>query len=89
MTYRGRVKKGVVILDDPKALPEGTEVTVRPVKPRAKPAKAGEKNKAAKPQEKKRKIVRPGLVKFAGKAKGLPPDASRNLDHYLYGHPKR
>lgn len=29
------------------------------------------------------------LLKYAGKAKGLPPDASRNLDHYLYGAPKR
>jgi len=29
------------------------------------------------------------LLKHAGKAKGLPPDASRNLDHYLYGAPKK
>jgi len=29
------------------------------------------------------------LLRYAGKAKGLPPDASRNLDHYLYGAPKR
>lgn len=29
------------------------------------------------------------LLKYAGKAKGLPPDASRNLDHYLYGAPKQ
>jgi hypothetical protein len=31
MTHRGRVKNGVVVLDDPKALAEGTEVSVRPV----------------------------------------------------------
>jgi len=24
-----------------------------------------------------------------GKAEGLPPDASINVDHYLYGHPKK
>ncbi len=30
-----------------------------------------------------------GLTKFAGKAKGLPADASRNLEHYSYGHRKR
>jgi hypothetical protein len=29
------------------------------------------------------------LLKLAGKAKGLPADAARNLDHYLYGRPKR
>jgi hypothetical protein len=29
------------------------------------------------------------IMKFAGKARGLPADASRNLEHYLYGHPKR
>ena len=31
----------------------------------------------------------PKIMKFAGKAKGLPKDAARNLDHYLYGHPKQ
>lgn len=30
-----------------------------------------------------------GKVEFAGKAEGLPPDYSINLDHYLYGVPKR
>jgi hypothetical protein len=29
MTYRGRVKKGVIVLDSPAQLPEGTEVEVR------------------------------------------------------------
>lgn len=39
----------------------------------------------------KRRKSAPGkaLMKFAGKAKDLPADASRNLDHYLYGHTKR
>lgn len=31
----------------------------------------------------------PKIMRHAGKAKALPADASRNLDHYLYGHPKR
>jgi hypothetical protein len=30
--YYGRVENGVVILEEPKALPEGTLVTVTPVK---------------------------------------------------------
>ena len=29
------------------------------------------------------------LEPFIGKLQGLPPDASVNLDHYLYGLPKR
>jgi hypothetical protein len=29
------------------------------------------------------------LLEFAGTAKGLPSDYSENLDHYLYGVPKR
>jgi hypothetical protein len=29
------------------------------------------------------------LKDFAGQAEGLPPDAAVNLDHYLYGLPKR
>jgi hypothetical protein len=31
MTYRGRVQGGVVVLDDPAALVEGTEVQVEPL----------------------------------------------------------
>jgi hypothetical protein len=29
------------------------------------------------------------LLEIAGKARDLPPDYSENLDHYLYGVPKR
>jgi hypothetical protein len=31
MTYRGRIQNGVVVLDEPASLAEGTEVTVIPV----------------------------------------------------------
>ena len=30
-----------------------------------------------------------GLKPFIGMGAHLPPDASRNVDHYLYGAPKR
>jgi hypothetical protein len=76
---RGRVKDGVVVLDDPKSLPNGAEVSVRVLRRPARKANAG----------KKKATVRPGLLKLAGKAKDLPPDASVNVEHYLYGHPKR
>ena len=29
------------------------------------------------------------LKSVIGKAQGLPPDASQNVDHYLYGQPKQ
>ena len=37
MPYRGHIENGVVVLDDPVPFPEGTEVTVEPVR-RRKPA---------------------------------------------------
>ncbi len=75
---RGRVENGVVVLKKPGALREGTEVAIQPI------SKHDKKSSAAK-----RSTVRPALARLAGKAKGLPPDAARNVDHYLYGHAKR
>jgi hypothetical protein len=31
MAYRGRIKNGVVVLDEPMPLPEGTEVSIEPI----------------------------------------------------------
>ena len=84
MTVRGKVKKGKVLLNNPKALADGTEVEVRPVKKARKPAKTGSKKK--KPPL---RSLAERYAPFIGKAKGLPPDMSENLDHYLYGLPKR
>ena len=78
MTYRGHVKNGVVVLDDEVTLPEGTEVSVDPLGP----AEVDEDG-AETPTLYER------LKPFIGKAEGLPPDASINHDHYLYGTPKR
>ena len=75
---RGRVQNGVVVLEALGALREGTEVAVEPL------PKASRKGQATK-----RPTVGKALASLAGKAKGLPPDAARNLDHYLYGHAKR
>ena len=64
-------------LDDP-AMAEGTDVNVRPLK--------------GKPRTAKRKARLPSLYErmkpFIGMGEGLPPDASQNVDHYLYGAPK-
>ena len=74
MELRGRVNNGIVVLDNPKALPNGTEVAIRALR--------------GKPRRRRSKVAK-GLLKLSGKAKGLPADASRNIDHYLYGHTKR
>jgi len=76
---RGKVQQGVVLLDQPGVLPEGTEVSVRPIRRKAKDAGVAERKPA----------VSRALLRLAGKAKGLPPDAARNVDHQLYGHRKR
>ena len=84
MTVRGKIKNGKVHLDDPRAIPEGTEVEVRPVKQRKPPRKA--KGPKAKPAP---RSLADRLANVLGKATGLPPDASVNHDHYLYGAPKQ
>ncbi len=58
---------------------------VRPVKKRKRPAKAAAPAKG----KSRRRSLAERLAPFIGKAKGLPPDASVNIDHYLYGLPKR
>ena len=85
MTYRGRVRNGVVVLDDPSAIPDGTEVSVRPLKTKGKPKPQSEAPKSDQPEQ----TMYERYKRFIGAAKGLPPDASINIDHYLYGTPKR
>ena len=80
MEYRGHVENGKVILDEPGALPDGTEVSIQPIRRR---------RESAKSRRKEPPTLYDRLKKFAGKAEGLPPDASINLDHHLYGLPRR
>jgi hypothetical protein len=72
MTYKGRIKNGVVVFDEAPPLPDGAEVEVK-----------------VAPAKKERSALGRKLLKFAGKAKGLPPDMAKNHDHYLYGLPKK
>ncbi len=80
MTYRGKVKNGVVVLEGPRLPPEGSPVSVRVLKA---PARRPTRARAAVP------TLYEGLKPFIGMANGLPADASLNVDHYLYGAPKR
>ena len=63
---------------DESGLPEGLPVRVEVPE-----------NAPAKPSGGLGETAGQRLLKFAGKAVGLPPDAARNHDHYLYGTVKR
>ncbi len=78
MTYRGHVQNGVIVLNDPITLPDGTEVRVSPL-PKRRSGKAAKGTRSLGER----------LLKHAGKIKGLPADLAINHDHYLYGTPKK
>lgn len=78
MTYLGHVSNGVVVLDGSVKLPDGLGVKVEPVE-------SGQDES----ERKEIPTLYERLEPFIGKAEGLPPDASVNLDHYLYGVPKQ
>ena len=91
MGILGRVKGGVVVLDDSDALPEGTVVRVEAVEEtesHAHRVASGPFGKATRRGEEGPSIW-DKLLRLAGTAKGLPPDLARNHDHYLHGLPKR
>ncbi len=81
MTYRGRVKNGVIVLDPPASLPEGEEVEIFT---RKKVELAGSSASDDEP-----KTWYEVFEDVIGKAEGLPEDSSVNHDHYLYGTPKK
>jgi hypothetical protein len=77
MTYHATVRNGTLVIEEPLTLPEGSrvEVEVRPAASAPLPSRLPSLYERLKP--------------IIGVAKGLPPDLSRNHDHYLYGLPKR
>ncbi len=78
MVYRGHIKDGRIELDEQVRLPEGAPVEVS-VTPQPPPVGEGELGPTL--YERLKPVI--------GIAKGLPSDASINVDHYLYGHPKQ
>ena len=76
MEVRGKVNGGVVVLDDPKALPDGAVVRIEPVAEQ-------------QTEEAEGRTVWGALLEWSGCVKGLPPDLAEQHDHYLYGTPKR
>ncbi len=79
MDILGKVSDGVVVLKDPKALPEGTMVRVEPLKDADVDVKAPQGGQS----------VAEMLCSLSGIVKGLPADLARNHDHYLHGRPKK
>ena len=79
MVYSGHVRQGTVVFDQPIALPEGVAVRVEISESAPSPACSDNQETTAGRR----------LLKYAGKAVGLPSNAARNHDHYLYGAPKR
>ena len=70
MVYRGRVKGGTVVLEPPDVLPEGAEVRVEIVPDTEGPL-----------LDEHGETLGQKLMKYAGRAVGLPEDAAANHDH--------
>ena len=75
MTYTGEVRGGVVVLENGASLPDGTKVSVQPLN--GSPA-----------------IANPGkddpLLRLGDLAVDTGvTDLGYNVDHYLYGHPRK
>ena len=73
MSFDGHVENGHIILDTPAELPNGAKVRVELVPTEAETE--GEQSPTL--YERYKHLI--------GKAQHLPPDASVNHDHYLYG----
>ena len=82
MSFQGHVQNGVVVFDEPVTLPEGTAVRVE-----ALGASMGDARQP--PADGQIPPLAERLRNVIGKAVGLPEDAARHHDHYLYGVPKK
>lgn len=71
MTFSGQIKDGKIVLDGNAVLPEGAKVEVYVLRSR--------RDGPFEPN--------PELLKYAGIADDLPPDASSTVDRVLYGRP--
>lgn len=78
MVVRGHISRGAVILDKPVAVPDGTPVEVTVLGAAV-----------IDPSEDDVPTLYERMKSFLGTAESLPEDAASQVDHYLYGLPKR
>ncbi|HEY8665931.1 MAG TPA: hypothetical protein VIL86_04655 [Tepidisphaeraceae bacterium] len=74
MTYRGKIEKGLLVIEEPIAFPEGTQVTVD-IAPVQEAMEQG-----VSLYQRYKSII--------GIAPDLPDDMAKNHDHYAHGAPK-
>jgi hypothetical protein len=79
MTYRGRVRNGVVVLESGVRLREGMDVRVEPV----------EEAEEATPDSQGARQLREGSLSFSGVIKERLSDLARNHDHHLHRASRR
>ncbi len=84
MTYKGRVKNGVVVVDPPAKLPEGELVEIVLLESTSQQTGRQDPGKPETPRN-----LYEELGDIVGSIHDLPSDASEQVDHYLYGSPKR
>lgn len=96
MTFNGHIENGLVVFDAAPGLPDGTPVVVSVieksvVEKAATDKTVTEKTEPVPAQDGERQIptLYERLKPIIGIADGLPEDASANIKHYLYGHPKK
>ena len=78
MTISGKVKNGVVVPDGPVELPEGVVVRIQT-----------DAEDPDAPDDSDLQDLRAKLLELAGTCDGLPDYYAYNLDHYLYGAPRK
>jgi len=88
MTYRGHVQGGVVLLDDPHAIPDGTVVDVCVAG--GVPAQGSDRpTPGANSASVEQMLAAIWADVPASEWANLPHDLTDQLDHYLYGTPKK
>jgi hypothetical protein len=76
MTIAGAIRNGVVVLENPPPLADGTRVEV--ILPGVELVEPDEGLPTLR-----------NLLKLAGSANDLPPDMVEQHDHYIHGTPRR
>lgn len=83
MGVRGKIHQGVVVLEEGAALPEGSEVLVEPVE-----KKTWAHDNRYQPPEDDNDLDPLFRMDELAVDTGID-DLAENIDHYLYGHPRR